>query len=71
MGKYIKGHLIEQDVPMPKGKMAELAENMSVGDSVFVENRSRSNALCAELRKIELQGASRSVKNGYRVWRVK
>lgn len=71
MGKYIKGYLIEQDVPMPKGKMASLAKNMSVGDSVLVENRSRSNALCAELRKLELQGASRSVKDGHRVWRVK
>jgi len=71
MGKLINGHLIEQDIPMPKGNTAEVAEEMDIGDSVLFENRPRANFFQAELKKIGLMGKSRKVKNGYRVWRVK
>jgi len=71
MGKLINGHLIEQDVPVPKGNTAEVAEEMEVGDSVLFESRPKANFLQAELRKIGLMGKSRKVKNGYRVWRTK
>lgn len=71
MGKLINGHLIEQDVPVPKGNTAEVAGEMDIGDSVLFQSRPQANFLQLKLKKIGLRGKSRKVKNGYRVWRTK
>jgi len=67
---------IEKNIPIPQGNMSKIAAEMQVNDSVFFDDcekkgRSRGNHLCAELRKLERQGTTRSVEGGFRVWRVK
>jgi len=70
MGRLVKGYIIEENVPMPKGGVATIAEQMKVGDSVAVETRPKANFIMAELRKLGRKGTSRKLKNGFRTWRV-
>tara|TARA_B100001057_G_scaffold477865_1_gene547647 strand:+ start:1479 stop:1694 length:216 start_codon:yes stop_codon:yes gene_type:complete len=70
MGKMINGHIIESNVPLPKGGVATIAEHMEVGDSVRVDTRTKANFIAAELRKLKRKGTSRKVKDGYRIWRI-
>ena len=55
----INGHIIESNVPLPKGGVARIAEYMKVGDSVRVDTRTKANFIMQELRKLGRKGTSR------------
>ena len=68
----INGHIIESNVPLPKGGVARIAEYMKVGDSVRVDTRTKANFIMQELRKLGRKGTSRKLRDGhgFRTWRV-
>jgi hypothetical protein len=65
---------IEKGIPMPPvrkdGAFYEIAEQMKLGDSVWVENMSQAQAMGNALRRLEYRTSLRKWKNGYRVWRT-
>jgi len=68
----INGHIIESNVPLPKGGVATIAEHMKVGDSVRVDTRTKANFIMQELRKLGRKGTTRKLRDdhGYRTWRL-
>ena len=71
--------MIEKNIPMPTRSVAKLlAREMEISDSVFFEDstqlphisRSKSSALCKELRNMKRKGTTKKVEGGLRVWRV-
>lgn len=71
---------IEKNIPIPgtgiTGRWKELASNMSVGDSVAVENQREATGLSLALRKDNGKAMQRTMRRAdggteLRVWRVK
>ena len=70
MNKAVNGYTIESNVPLPKGGVSKIAEQMNVGESVLVDTRSQANFIMTELKKLGGKGTSRKLKDGFRIWRV-
>ena len=69
-------HVIERDVEIPEltrkkgGVWADLANKMSVGDSVELKSTSEVSGLVSALKKRNYNAAQRKHLNKYRVWRT-
>jgi len=69
-------HVIERDVEIPKlnrkkgGVWADLANKMSVGDSVELSSTSEVSGLVSALKKRNYNASQRKHLNKYRVWRT-
>ena len=69
-------HVIERDVEIPElnrkkgGVWADLANKMSVGDSVELSSTSEVSGLVSALKKRNYNAAQRKNLNKYRVWRT-
>lgn len=67
---------IEKGVPCPKrnrthGKWQRLAAMMKKGDSVVLPTGTQKSALFAAIKNSGGKAVSRSIEEGYRVWRTK
>ena len=51
MNKVVNGYTIESNVPLPKGGVSKIAEQMNVGESVLVDTRSQANFIMTEQLK--------------------
>lgn len=68
-------YVIEKKHPVPgrnaRGKWQDLAARMKPGHSVLVKQGHERSGLAAAIRKAGYQPATRTVENGFRVWRIK
>lgn len=64
---------IEKNVPLPKsrGKWQMLYDDMTVGDSVVVENYGQAKSFVASIHRNGGKAVLRPIENGVRVWLVK
>lgn len=72
--KIEKNIKIEDCVTSGYGSMKQTIERMDVGDSVFIDNRSKLNSFRAASSafgaEVGRKFSSRKVEGGWRVWRI-
>ena len=68
--------IVEDNIPMPtkkrgrKGHIDILTDNMEVGDSVLLDDNNRANNIRRALTNKNFGAVVRTVKGGWRVWKL-
>ena len=68
--------IVEDNIPMPtkkrgrKGHIDILTDNMEVGDSVLLDDNYRANNIRRALTNKNFGAVVRTVKGGWRVWKL-